>query len=135
MTYHKTVCYYHVTYAFQSELTLYIFLNIKELLAWNKSHIWILSYYNGTRTHNHLVCKWTRNNLAILVSLAKQLSVRLRTKWLWIRVPLTPVSSKELLEIQANIECRFILKHVRDMTITYSQMHRTDKYSQHSSII
>ena len=29
-------------------------------------------------------------------------------------------------------ECRFTLKRVRDMLITYSQMHhRTDKYSQH----
>ena len=30
---------------------------------------------------------------------------------------------------------RFTLKRVRDMIKTYSQMHRTDKYSQHSSII
>ena len=28
----------------------------------------------------------------------------------------------------------FTLKRVRDMTRTYSQVHRTDKYSQHSSI-
>ena len=34
-----------------------------------------------------------------------------------------------------SIECGFTLKHVRDMTRTYSQMHRTDKYSEHSSII
>ena len=27
------------------------------------------------------------------------------------------------------------MKCVRDMTRTYSQMHRTDKYSEHSSII
>ena len=33
------------------------------------------------------------------------------------------------------IECGFTLKRVRDMIRTYSQMHRTDKYSQHSSII
>ena len=39
------------------------------------------------------------------------------------------------LDIQANIEFGFTLKRVRDMIITYSQMHRTDKYSQHSSII
>ena len=32
------------------------------------------------------------------------------------------------------IECGFTLKLVRDMIITYSQMHRTDKYSQHSSV-
>ena len=36
---------------------------------------------------------------------------------------------------QATIECGFTLKRVRDMTRTYSQMHRTDKYSEHSSII
>ena len=45
------------------------------------------------------------------------------------------VSSKEFLDIQAIIECGFTLKRVRDMIRTYSQMHRTDKYSQHSSII
>ena len=32
-------------------------------------------------------------------------------------------------------ECGFSLKRVRDMTRTYSQMHHTDKYSEHSSII
>ena len=46
-----------------------------------------------------------------------------------------PVSSKEFLHIQATTECGFTLKRVRDMIRTYSQMHRTDKYSQHSSII
>ena len=46
-----------------------------------------------------------------------------------------PASSKEFLDIQATIECGFTLKRVRDMIKTYSQMHRTDKYSQHSSII
>ena len=38
-------------------------------------------------------------------------------------------SSKEFLDIQATIECGFTLKRVRDMIKTYSQMHRTDKYS------
>ena len=51
-----TVCSYHVTYAFQSESTLYICLNVKELLARNRHDI----------------------------GLAKWLSVRLRTKWLWV---------------------------------------------------
>ena len=31
-------------------------------------------------------------------------------------------------------KCGFILKLVCNMVITYTQMHRTDKYSQHSSI-
>ena len=34
-----TVCYYHVTYAFQSESTLYSCLNVKELLARNRRDI------------------------------------------------------------------------------------------------
>ena len=48
---------------------------------------------------------------------------------------MAPVSSKEFLDIQATIECRFTLKRVREMIRTYYPMHRTDKYSQHSSII
>ena len=48
---------------------------------------------------------------------------------------MAPASSKEFLDIQATVECGFTLKLVRDMKKTYSQMHRTDKYSQHSSII
>ena len=35
----QTVCSYHVTYAFHSESTLYICLNVKELLARNKCDI------------------------------------------------------------------------------------------------
>ena len=40
------------------------------------------------------------------------------------------VLSKELLDIQTNIEYGFTLKSVRDMTIRYSQMDGIDKYSQ-----
>ena len=46
---------------------------------------------NWTRTQNHLVLKRTLNHLAklaIWASLAKWLSVRLRTKWFWVRVQL-----------------------------------------------
>ena len=43
------------------------------------------------------------------------------------------VSNKEFLDIQATVECRFTLKRIRDMVITYSQMYRTVKFSQHSS--
>ena len=42
---------------------------------------------------------------------------------------------KDLKEIQPTTECGFTLKRVRDMIRTSGQMHRTDKYSQHSSII
>ena len=43
-------------------------LNIKELLAWNRRDIWSLRDCNGTRTHNHLVCKGTLNYLAKLAT-------------------------------------------------------------------
>ena len=53
----QTVCSYHITYAFQSESTLYSCLNIKELLARSMREISSLWDYNGTQTHNHLVRK------------------------------------------------------------------------------
>ena len=48
---------------------------------------------------------------------------------------MTPVSSKEFLDIQATIECRFTFTLLCDTIITQSQMHCTDKYSEHSSNI
>ena len=78
-------CHIHVS---DGDSTLYSCLNVKEPLARRRRHIWSLSDYNGTRTHSHLVCKQTLNHLAKLASLAKWLSVCLRTKWLWVRIPL-----------------------------------------------
>ena len=69
--------------------------------------------------------------------------VCLRTKWLLVEITLLSLKLRiwyllratSCLTFRQSIECGFTLKLVRDMTITYSQMHRTDKYSQHSSII
>ena len=80
---------------------------------------------------------------AKLASLAKWLSVRLRTKWLWVRIALLSLKlqiwhllrARSSLTFRQTIECGFTLKLVCDMIITYCQMHRTDKYSQHSSFI
>ena len=36
------VCSYHVMYPFEIESTLYICLNVKELLAWNRQEIWMV---------------------------------------------------------------------------------------------
>ena len=83
-----TICSYHVTYAFQSESTFYSCLNVKELLARNRHEIWSLSDCKWTLTHNHLVRKRTLNHLVKLASLAKWLSVRLRTKWSLVLVQL-----------------------------------------------
>ena len=38
---YRTVCFYHVTYAFQSESTLYSCLNVKKLLARSRHEIWL----------------------------------------------------------------------------------------------
>ena len=69
-TVHLIACFFHVTYEFESESTLYSCLNVKELLARSRRHIGRLSDCNGTRIHNHLVPKRTLNHLAQL------------TKWL-----------------------------------------------------
>ena len=72
----------HITYVFQSESTLYSSLNVKKLLARNRSENWSLSDCNWVRSLSHLVHKRTLNHLAILVS------VRLWTKRLWVRIQL-----------------------------------------------
>ena len=66
-----TVCSCYVTYAFQSESTLYSRLNVKERLARSRLEIWSLSECNWTWTQNHLVRKWTLNHLAKLANLTK----------------------------------------------------------------
>ena len=43
--------------------------------------------------------------------------------------------AKSYLTFRKAIECGLTLKLVRDMKLTYSQMNRTDKYSQNNSII
>ena len=63
-----TVCFCHVMYAFYSESTLYSCLNVKEL-----------------RTPYRQVLRTQLNHLA---SLAKWMSVRLRTRWFRVRLQL-----------------------------------------------
>ena len=96
---------------------------------------WIYTFY---------FCWMTRNSLLEAgASSAIWLGVRSRNKWLWVQIPLLSLKLKiwRLLRARSSltfgqtIECKFTLKLVRDMIITYSQIHRTDKYSQHSSII
>ena len=73
---HLTVCSCHLTYAFQSEYTLYCCVNVKELLAPSRREIWSLSDCNWTRIQKHLVCKRTLNHL---VKMNKWLSCVLST--------------------------------------------------------
>ena len=56
------------------------------ILSRKIKHNHFLPDSNEIRTHNHLVCKRQLKHLAKLASLAKWLSVRLRTKWLWVRI-------------------------------------------------
>ena len=63
-----SVCSCHVTYAFQSESTIYSCLNVKELLARSRREIRRWSDCNWARTQNNLVLK--------------------RTLWFWVRVQL-----------------------------------------------
>ena len=81
---------------------------------------------NGIQTHNHLVPERTLNYLA---SLAKWLSVQLRTKWLWVRIPLLSlklqvwhlVRARSFLTFRQTLEFGFTLKLIRDMIITCRQ--------------
>ena len=68
---HLTACSCHVMYASHGEYTLYIWMNVKEILARNRREIWRWSDCNCARTQNHLVLKPTLNHL---VKLAKWLS-------------------------------------------------------------
>ena len=70
---------------FWKRLLLFVGNNVKERISkklWlqQKKDRKILSDYNGTQTHSHLVCKQTLNHLAKLANLAKWLIARLRTK-------------------------------------------------------
>ena len=74
--------------SFRVNLHSVVCLNVKELFAWSRCHIWSLSDNNGIQTHNHLIHKQTLNHLAKWASLAKWLSVCLRTKGLGVRIPM-----------------------------------------------
>ena len=63
---HLTVCCCHVMHAFQSQSTIYSFLNVEKLLARRKREIWSLGDCKCALTQNHLIRKWTLNHLAQL---------------------------------------------------------------------
>ena len=63
-------------YGFQSESTLYSWLNVKELIAPNRHDIRSLTESNFTRTQSHLAGKQTLKHLD---KLAKSLSFALTT--------------------------------------------------------
>ena len=85
--------------SFRVNLHSIVCLNVKELLAWSRRNIWSLSDSNAVWTHNHLVRKRPSGLFLKKASLAKWLSVRLRTKWLWVRIL--------LLSLKLQIWCLF----------------------------
>ena len=111
----STACYYYLTYEFQSESTLYIYLDVKEFLARSRRHIWSLSDSNGLQTHNHLVQRQKLNHLTKLLSLAKWLSVLLWAKWLWVQIP--------LLSLSKFIICLWIRQRSRDVNTDFTLKH------------
>ena len=91
-----TVCSCRVTYAFQSESTLYSCLNVKELLARSRRKIRSLSDWNWTRTQNHLVRKRTLNHL-----------VKLTNGWVFVyELSCSGLESSQLQSLEENIARR-----------------------------
>ena len=74
-------------------------LNVKELLARGRRHIWSLSDCNGILTHNHLVCKQTLKHLAKL------------TKWL---------SCVVSTYLYSTFDCMLLSCHVRGSEWIYT---------------
>ena len=139
--------------SFRVNLDSLICLNIKQLLGRSRHHIWSLIDSTGIRTHDHFVLKRTLNYLA---KVAKWLSCVLSTYLhggfdcmllllvgmrVWILLLSLKLPIWRLLQARSSFtfrqttECRFTLKLVRDMTITCSQMHHTDRNLQYSSVI
>ena len=128
-------------------LSLYENKYVYEYHHQNMIMIFYWSDRNGTRTHNHLVRKWTLNHLAKLAKwlscvvstylygafdsmfsschlrISELIHFRLRISDYALRISdFAPASSNELLDIQGTIECGFTLKCISDMIRTYSHI-------------
>ena len=83
-------------------------VNLNPLVAWLSRNSNGNSNSNGNRIDNHLTRKQTLNYLAKLASLAKWLSVHLRTKWLWDRNSLLSVYTFGKNAISLLFQCYLI---------------------------
>ena len=99
-------------------------------LRWIWQYVLIMSD-TCFRVNPHSIVAWMSRNSLLKTGRISEVKV--------IAVTLTsdnvPVWSKEFLDIQATMECGFTLNCICDIIRTYSQIHHTDKYSWHSSII
>ena len=74
-----TVCFYHVTYVFQNESTLYSCFNVRKLFAKNRHVIWSLC--DSNRTQNYSCLKFKKLLvLNGLVLVQKQLLMTMKIK-------------------------------------------------------
>ena len=134
-----------------------------ELLIWNRHDIWSLSDCNGTQTTNHLsqrhnywvyictvhlsvcfyhvMCTFQSESTLYSCLNVKELFTRNRRD-IWSLNDCIILPVWRLFRARSFLEFRQLksvdlwsVKRIRDMIRTLSQMHRTDKYSQHSSII
>ena len=77
-------------------------------------------------------CSFTTKRLWVRIL---TLSLKLQIWWLFRGYGVCFVSTRSSLTFRQTIKCRFTLKLVCDIIITYRKVHRTDKYSQHGSLI
>ena len=105
-------------------ITLYSYLNVTELLARNRHDIWSLSDCNGTRMHRTDKYSQHSSNIWLVwvngwVIVYELFVFGFDSRCCHLNSAITPVWSKEFLDIQATIECGFTLKYVRGMIRTY----------------
>ena len=107
-----TVCYYHVTYAFQIEYTLHSCLNFKERLARNKPDISRLSASNVIRTHNHLLSfsNGIRTHNHLLSGCGFE-SGCCYQRYIYIYISIAKYGYKEECRATVEVECRVLLKN------------------------
>ena len=107
------LCSCHVTYAFQSESTIYSCLNVKDFLSPRRCQISRLSNCNWTCTQNHLVLKRTLNHSVCpnsCVFLYELSGSGFESTCIHSALTFWHASSKEFLDIEATRECGFTLK-------------------------
>ena len=95
-----TVCYYHVTYEFQSESTLYS-----------------LPECQGTPCSKQAPYLKFKRQQRDLASLTRRLSVRLRYMWLWVRIPL--LSEKFITVINTLDSSTLAINPIKNQKVDY----------------
>ena len=108
-------------------------VNLLSIVAWmsmNSLLMWLSCVLS-----NYLYIAFDYMLLSCHVLVSKFQRFLLQTKWLWVGIPLLSLKLQMSRLFQTTIECRFTPKRVRDIIITYNQMHCTDTCSKHSSVI